>query len=98
MTTTDPLAGDGRPTPARRVDLGVLINAGALLVHLLVLVFGGLWLVAMMNAKVDSLNASLTALKSDVTTALAQFRADLSASTDRLDHRVDSLRDRAGLR
>jgi predicted PurR-regulated permease PerM len=94
MTTTEPLGAGGRIPLDRRLGLAALVNAAALLVHLFVVVLGGLWLVATMNAKVDTLNASLTALKSDVTTALTQLRADLSAATDRLDRRVDSLRDR----
>jgi hypothetical protein len=82
----------------RTINLGALINAAALMVHLLVLVIGGVWVVAMLEAKVDALNSGLAAFKTDVSQQLTQLRADLSVDTARLDGRVDSLRDRPALR
>lgn len=98
MSAIDPLAGAARISLDRRINLGALINAAALMVHLVVLIAGGVWVVAMLEAKVDALNAELVAFKADVNLQLTQLRADLSADTRRLDGRVDSLRDHPALR
>jgi hypothetical protein len=98
MAAIDPVAGASRVSIDRRITLGALINAAALMLHLLVLVLGGVWVAALLEAKVDSLNNGLVAFKADVSQQLSQLRADLSADTRRLDGRVDNLRDRPILR
>lgn len=98
MSAIDPLAGAAKISIDRRINLGALINAAALMVHLMVLVAGGVWVVAMLEAKVDALNLGLAAFKADVNQQLTELRVDLRADTQRLDGRVDSLRDHPALR
>ncbi len=93
MAALDPASGPGKISLDRRINLGALINVAALLLHLFVLVAGGLWMVAVMDAKVDGLTSGLASFKADVTTQLNALRSDLSANTSRLDSRVDNLRD-----
>ena len=69
-----------------RISLGTAI-------HILVIVAGGVWAVAMMSGEVSAVRDELRAFKTDVGAQFAQLHADLSASTLRLDSRVDSLHD-----
>lgn len=69
-----------------RISLGTAI-------HILVIVAGGVWAVAMMSSEVSAVRDELRSFKTDVAAQFAQLHADLSASTLRLDGRVDTLHD-----
>lgn len=74
------------------------INALASVATLVAVIAGGIWVVAVASAKVDALQNSLTLFESQVITQIGQLRTDLASNTERLDQRVDRLRDGAGAR
>lgn len=74
------------------IRIGREINLGTV-AQILVIVIGGLWAVAQMNAQISSLRDQLVGFKSDMSANLAALRSDLSGNTSRLDSRIDTLRD-----
>ena len=80
------------PADDRHVRIDWRISLGTA-IHILVVVAGGVWAVAMMSGEVGAVRDELRAFKTDVGAQFAQLHNDLSASTLRLDSRVDSLHD-----
>jgi len=80
------------PADDRHVRIDWRISLGTA-IQILVIVAGGVWAVAMMSGQVSAVRDELRAFKIDVGAQFAQLHNDLSASTLRLDSRVDSLHD-----
>jgi hypothetical protein len=76
----------------RRLHIDWRISLGTA-IHILVIVAGGVWAVAMMSSEVNAVRDEMRAFKTDVAAQFGQLHADLAANTLRLDSRVDSLRD-----
>jgi hypothetical protein len=76
----------------RRLHIDWRISLGTA-IHILVIVAGGVWAVAMMSGEVSAVRDEMRAFKTDVAAQFGQLHADLSANTLRLDSRVDSLHD-----
>lgn len=91
MSGSEPAAGgggNGRLALDRRITLGSIIQ-------LVVMVFGGLWILAQLQVDVAAEREQIAALNSEVTLQMGQLRSDLTASVARLDGRMDALRDHA---
>jgi hypothetical protein len=80
-------SGTGRVLLDRRISVGSLIQ-------LVVMVLGGLWIVAQLQADVTAEREQLGALRGELASQMAQLRSDLNATVTRLDGRMDMLRDR----
>ncbi len=94
MTSGEPAAnggGGGRLALDRRITLGSVIQ-------LVVMVFGGLWILAQLQVDVAAERDQITALRADLAVQMEQLRSDLGTSVARLDGRMDALRDHDGAR
>lgn len=67
------------------------INALASVATLVSIVAGGIWVVAVASAKIDTLQNSLVLFETQVVGQIGQLRTDLAANTSRLDERIDRL-------
>lgn len=67
------------------------INAIASVATLVSIVAGGIWVVAVASAKIDTLQNSLVLFETQVVGQIGQLRTDLAANTSRLDERIDRL-------
>ena len=87
MTAGEPAnGGNGRLLLDRRITVGSIIQ-------LVVMVLGGLWILAQLQADVAAEREQLGALRGELASQMAQLRTDLSGTVARLDGRMDMLRD-----
>jgi hypothetical protein len=88
MTVGEPAngGGNGRLLLDRRISIGSIIQ-------LVVMVLGGLWILAQLQADVAAEREQLGALRGELASQMAQLRTDLSGTVARLDGRMDMLRD-----
>lgn len=86
MAANDLPNGGGRIVVDKRLTLGDVLQ-------LITIIAGGLFALATLNAQVATLKDQLGSFKSDLILQITQLRTDLSGNTERLDQRIDNLRD-----
>jgi hypothetical protein len=76
-----------------RISIDRSISLGSI-IQLVLMIAGGMWMFAQLEASVAAEQEQISALRSDLGNAAGQLRTEFNATITRLDARMDGLRDR----